>query len=256
MEVTVYIDVLWLRTFFVELNVCVFVNLWMKQERSVVRILWMSVLAVSMEVFLFVIAGYGAVFAVGSLMCRGLLLMALFRPKNRGSFLRLFLWSLTATVVAGGILSACQVHLPERYWFAAGSMVCAIGIMVSLIQEERRVRNDGNLHRINLFYGENCVEVTGLHDTGNCLRDPYVHAPVHILASFEARQLGLRPECCRLIPFETVGAPGGLLEVWTIDAMEWTEGKQEHVVIGLAEDTLFPAKDYRLILAAGWKGLS
>lgn len=256
MEVTIYIDVLWLRTFFVELNVCIFVNLWMKQKCPTARILWMCALTVSLEVLLFIAAGYGVVFAAGSPVLHILLLIALFRPKSRGVFLRLFLWSLMATIAAGGILGVCQEHLPERYWFAAGSMLCALGVLASLILEECRIQHDEQLYRVKLWQEGNSAEVIGLHDTGNRLSDPYVHAPVHILARSEAQALSLKPGHSRLIPFSTVGVPDGLMEVWTIDAMEWAGGRIEHVVIGIAEDTLFEGKDYRLILSAGWKRIS
>ena len=253
MDITIYIDVLWMRTFFVELTVCIFVNLWMKQECPTVRIVLMNILAVTLEVLLFIAAGYGIVFMVGSLMLRVLLLEVLFRAQSGGMFLRLFLWSLTATVAAGGILGACQEHLPERYWFAAGSVCCALAVLISLIMEERRTQHDGNLHRVKLLYAGNTIEVIGLHDTGNCLNDPYTHAPVHILARSEAQKLMLDSKHGRLIPFSTVGAPEGLIEVWTIDAMEWAGGRLEHAVVGVAEDALFEGKDYRLILAAGWR---
>lgn len=252
MEVTIYIDVLWLRTFFVELSVCIFVNLWMKQTCPTARILWMSALAVSLEVLLFVAAGYGAVFSAGSLALRVWLIKALFRPKSRGIFLRLFLWSLAATVAFGGMLGLCLEHLPDRYWFALGSMLCALGVMASLVLEERRRRHDGKLYRVTLRWGTRAVEVVGLHDTGNRLSDPYVHAPVHILARAEAERLGLETGRGRLIPFSAVGAPDGLMEVWTVDAMEWAGKRLPSVVVGAAEDALFEGKDYRLILPAGW----
>lgn len=251
-EVTIYIDVLWLRTFFVELSVCIFVNFWMKQARPVARILWMSALAVSLEILLFVAAGYGAAFSAGSLLLRVSLIKVLFRPESGGIFLRLFLWSLAATIAFGGMLGFCLEHLPDRYWFAAGSMLCALGVMASLLLEERRRRHDGSLHRVTLRYGARTVEVIGLHDTGNRLSDPYVHAPVYILARSEAGRLGLESGRGRLIPFSSVGAPDGLMEVWTIDAMEWTDKRLEPVVVGAAEDALFAEKDYRLILSAGW----
>lgn len=256
MEVTIYIDVLWLRTFFVELNVCMFVNLWMKQERPAVRVLWLCMLFVSLEVLLFAVTGYGAMFAVGSLTLRVLLLKVLFRPKSRGIFLRLFLCGLMATVVAGGAIGVCREHLPQRYWFATGSMLCALAVIGSILLEERRVQHDRHLYRVKLRYDGNLVEVIGLHDTGNRLRDPYVHAPVHIVARSVAQALTLKPECSRLIPFSVVGSTGGLMEVWTIDAMEWEGGRQDAIVIGIAGDELFEGKDYRLILAAGWRGLA
>ena len=256
MEVTIYIDVMWMRTFFVELNVCIFVNLWMKQCSPTARILWMCALAASLEVLLFVLAGYGGIFAAGSLALRLLLLKALFRGESRGIFLRLFLWSVIATIAAGGILGACQEYMSGPYWFAAGSVLCALAVLTSLILEERRMQHDEKLYRVKLLHEGHEVEATGLYDTGNRLRDPYVHAPVHVLARAEVQRLGLESGHGRLIPFSTVGAPEGLLEVWTIDAMEWQDKRLDHVVIGVAEDVLFEGKDYRLILSAGWRDLS
>lgn len=116
--------------------------------------------------------------------------------------------------------------------------------------------HDCHLYRIKLYDHGNVVEVTGLHDTGNRLRDPYVQEPVHILANSEAQKLQKEPKSSRLIPFSTIGAPDGLLEVWTIEGMEWPGGRQEHVVVGAAPDVIFAGKDYRLILAADWRGES
>lgn len=255
MEVKIYIDVLWMRMFLVELYVCIFVNLWMKQTRPVLRILWVTALTVSAEVLLFAVAGYGVAFVAGSLVLRVILLLTLFLPKSKGVFVRLFLWSMAATVAAGGILAVCQERLPRRYWFAAGVSLCALAVFVSVILEERREQHDNRLHRIMLLHNGRRLEVWGLHDTGNRLVDPYVHAPVSILAESSARELDLAPERCRLIPFSTVGTPESLLSVWTIDAMEWTGGRREHAVIGIAADALFEKKDYQLILAAGWQSL-
>ena len=69
------------------------------------------------------------------------MLKVLFRPRSGGIFLRLFFWCLLATAAAGGILSACQEHLPGDCWFGAGSMLCALGVMLSLILEERRMQH-------------------------------------------------------------------------------------------------------------------
>lgn len=94
-----------------------------------------------------------------------------------------------------------------------------------------------------------------MHDTGNRLMDPYVHAPVNILAESAAQVLLPVQESCRLVPFSSVGDTAGLLRVWTIDAMEWEKGRQERAVIGVADDALFENKEYQLILAADFRGL-
>ena len=44
------------------------------------------------------------------------------------------------------------------------------------------------------------------------------------------------------------------MEVWTIDAIEWADGRLEYAAVGAAKDILFEGKDYRLILSADWGG--
>lgn len=254
MEITVYIDVLWLRTFFTELLVCMFVNLWMKQERPVWRLIGFTAFAVSAETALFVTAGYGRVYGLGSLSLRVLLLFLLFRPGSGGVFLRLFLWSVAANAAMGGILSVCQRWIPRDYWFGAGLCICASAVMGCILLEERRRRQDAQLYRILLLYNGRSAEVTAFYDTGNRLIDPYVHAPVSILAESVAQALIPAGEPCRLVPFSTVGAADTLMRVWTIDAMEWQGGRRECAVIGAASDTLFEKKEYQMILAAAFRG--
>jgi sigma-E processing peptidase SpoIIGA len=255
-EVTIYLDVLWLRSFLVELCVCMFVNQWMRQNKPLLRILWMSAVSVSAEVLLFALAGYGP-FAVGSLLLRLLLVFFLFRPQGSGLYVRLLLWSLFGTVMLGGILLLARNRLPEPLWFPLGILATALQAGTALLLEERRRICDQCLYEIMLLHNDGKLRVWGLHDTGNRLMDPYVHRPVHILARSQAQSLHLDPEKCRLIPCATVGDPNGLLPVWTIDGMEWvSRGKRERrdrVLIGIGADALFQGKDYRLILAAGWR---
>ncbi len=255
MELTVYIDVLWLRTFFVELQVCLFVNLWMKRECPVIHILWVNAVAEAVQILLFVAAGYGAVVMTGGLLLRAFVFWVLFRPQTAGVFLRLLLWGMAATVAAGGILGIAQAHLPKGCWFAAGCIVSASSLLASLVLEERRMVHDDRLYRVRLYQGENTVEVIGLYDTGNRLSDPYVHAPVYILAQQEYRQLVGDEPAARLIPFMTVGVGNGLMEVTTVDALEWRGGRQTEVVVGSADQEVFAGKDYRMILPAAFHDL-
>lgn len=252
MELTIYIDVLWLRTFFVELLVCLFVNVWMKQDCPVWRIFLVNVGSASAQILLFVLLGYDRYLAVGGFLLRAAALGWLFRPGTCSVFVRLFLWSMAATAGAGGILSAAQAHLPKDCWFPAGSALCGCGMLLSLLLEERRRLHDAQLYRVTLRHGAQTVETVGLYDTGNRLMDPYVHAPVCILAQREYESLLPEGAAVRLLPFSTVGAAQQLMEVVTVDAMEWKGGRLSPVVVGKAADAVFAGKDYHLILPAGW----
>lgn len=253
MELTVYLDVVWLRTFFVELMAGIFVSLWLRLHTPVRRVLWMSALAAAAEVLWFALAGYGVCYACGSVVLRLLFLAWLYRVGSVGRYVCIVLWSLFVTVFFGGTLGCVQLHLPKDCWFGAGCSICALSVLVALILEERRQIHDKRLHRVRLRVGDCEVTVIGLHDTGNRLSDPYVHLPVQLLARSELERLLPERKGGRLIPFSTVGAPEGLLEVWTIDVMEWENGRCAPAVIGAAEDALFKGKDYRLILAADWR---
>lgn len=252
MELTIYIDVLWLRTFFVELNVCLFVNLWMKRECRVIHILWVNAVAAAAQILLFILTGYGVPVLIGGLLLRSGVLLLLFRPQSAAVFLRLFLWSMAATVAIGGILGVAQTYLSGKYWFASGCVLCACSMLVSLVLEERRILHDDRIYRVTFHQAETSVKVMGLYDTGNRLNDPYVHAPVYILAEREYRQLMGEAGAVRLIPYATVGVTDQMMEVMTVDALEWKGGRQSPVVVGKADDALFAGKDYRLILPAAW----
>ena len=252
MELTIYIDVLWLRTFFVELQVCLFLNLWMKRECPVIHILWVNAVAAALQIGIFVLAGYGVIVMAGGIMLRAVVICFLFHPQTAGVFLRLFSWGMVATVAIGGILGIVQAYLPESCWFALGCVICACSMLVSLVLEERRMLHDERLCRVTLHQGASAVEVVGLYDTGNRLNDPYVHAPVYILAEAEYTRLIGESTAVRLIPYLTIGVSGRLMEVTTIDALEWNGGRQMEVVIGRADDAVFAGKDYRMILPAAF----
>lgn len=254
MEVKIYIDVLWLRSFLTELLVCMFVNLWMKQHRTVWRVILLTALTVSADVALFVFAGYGTVYMAGNVLLHLLLVFVLFQPKSGGMFLRLFLWSAAACAALGGIFLVCRQKIARGYWFGAGLCAAALAVLAAVVLEERKDRQDAQLCRITLFHQGKSVEVTGFYDTGNRLIDPYVHAPVNILAESAAQALSLAQTPFRLVPFSSVGAGDGLLRVWTIDKMEWAGGRREQAVIGVAEDALFEKKEYQLILSAAFRG--
>ncbi len=224
----------------------------MKRECPVIHIVWVNALASALQIALFVLAGYGVIVMAGGMLLRTGVLNMLFRPQNAGVFLRLFLWSMAATVAIGGLLDIAQAHLPGDCWFPAGCILCACSMLISLVLEERRILHDNRLYRVTLYRAETSVEVVGLYDTGNRLNDPYVHAPVYILAEREYRQLMGEAGAVRLIPYATVGAAERLMEVTTVDALEWKGGRQAPVVVGRADDAVFEGKDYRLILPAAW----
>lgn len=253
MELTVYLDVFWVRSFLMEICVCIFVNLWLKQGQGVLKIIAVCGICVMVDTLTFAIAGYGTIFMLSCLLLRMLELKILFRVGYMGRYVRMLFWSMFATVVLGGIMLWSMQQLGIQFWFPVGLGISSVMILVSVILEERRQLCDNRLYKVFMEYENHVMRVEAFYDTGNHLQDPYVHEPVLIVSEAAAGNLGLREDACRLIPFSTVGMSNGLIRVWTLDKLNIRETCIVHPVVGLADCKLFEGKDYQAILPAGWQ---
>lgn len=112
-----------------------------------------------------------------------------------------------------------EYALPTVMWLAmaAGSILLMRAIW-QFWQELSRERK--YLYPVWLFYGKTRVKATGYLDTGNRLVEPVSGEAVQIVSSDVWQQLGGGSQNSVLIPYRTVGNPGGMMEGIRIDRME------------------------------------
>ncbi len=110
----------------------------------------------------------------------------------------------------------------ESFWGILASGACVMGLCVAGFRGQA---GNSTYVPVQLCYGDRCLHITALRDTGNSLLDPVSGQSVLIVDHKVAQRLtGLTREelqdpvgamgrlpGLRLIPYKTVGQPGGLL---------------------------------------------
>ena len=107
------------------------------------------------------------------------------------------------------------------------AVISAVGMVTLCALYSRRKKNGGNYVPVELKFGDKCMRLTALQDTGNMLFDPITGEQVlvvdskisHQLTGLSKRQLQQPIEVMRqppipglrLIPYKTIGQSGGLL---------------------------------------------
>ncbi|MDD6038466.1 MAG: sigma-E processing peptidase SpoIIGA [bacterium] len=251
MEVVVYIDELWLRSCLFGIGISIFLKIWMKQQAGTVRLVIVRFLQTTAGVGLFVISGFGVWYQIGCILFELFGLHICFHPGKASVFFRMVLWDLIATVAAGGILNLLATYLPGNNSLFLESAVVFLGIMVSIILEERRTIQDLRLYDVWLMHQDRKLQIRALYDTGNRLSDPYVHRPVSILSEKAIETLGLADEKSRLVPYHCINGENELIQVWTIDCVKIGKTTVHDAVVGKTGNHIFKGKEYEMILPAG-----
>ncbi|MDO5424125.1 MAG: sigma-E processing peptidase SpoIIGA [Eubacteriales bacterium] len=109
------------------------------------------------------------------------------------------------------------------------------------------------MYEVTLVLGEKSIALTALKDTGNHLRDPIGNRPVSVGDSAVLRKLVSQTTPVFLIPFHSIGSPGGMLAGFTADFMiikgEGTEMRIEHPVVALSKEPVSQKGEYQLLLS-------
>lgn len=162
------------------------------------------------------------------------------------------LWGYFFALLMNGIV--------EFYWILFGSgwlypllvLFACVSVIIGTCHIMKRWRMKKGVYPINLHCRHIIWSTKGYYDTGNCLKDPYTGKGVHIISRTLCGRLHLMEEGKVCIPYQSMGNPKGLMDVYYIDGMEiykdsgWV--KLERVPIGVAEESLFAGKCYEMIL--------
>ncbi|MCI9305942.1 MAG: sigma-E processing peptidase SpoIIGA [Lachnospiraceae bacterium] len=130
------------------------------------------------------------------------------------------------------------------YWILSASMKW-------LMELRARV---GNVFETVVGFHGRTIEVKGLLDTGNQLRDPIFQRPVSILTEHKRQELcsGEEP-LYQMIPFHSIGEPSGLMPAFYADYLCIRKGKGrekrvERPLLGVTKEPLSSQKEYDMIL--------
>ncbi len=220
------------------------------------------------EGFSFLSRGFGS-------LCAGILLCVLmgevaFRPKSlRGRILQI-LAIYGMAFLLGGMLDWLQQQLRPGSYFAAVA-ACFLLLTAGRYLYERLKFRAKNLCTVHIPAETGTLHLKGLLDTGNLLQAPFTKTPVSVVWADRVLQ-NMSPqireqydqirsshqipedgaEVWKLIPYHSVGCPGGLMPVLTVPYF-CIQGENREAVIrkgllGLSPGPLSSTGAYEIIL--------
>ncbi len=156
-----------------------------------------------------------------------------FFNKKRSHLVKSLALLLLVTVCFGGAMEA----LLSLWGFPlmAGTVLAVLFVLAAGKKLERLMKLDGTV-KVRLRWKERTVEVRGLIDSGNHLREPFTGRPVSIIdADIAGKLLGEAWEGQKgflLIPYHSIGTEEGWLQGVTIDRMYVLASGKEAVIEG------------------------
>lgn len=249
----VYIDVLAVNNFLIDLAAFVAVNLFLRRRARAHRILAGAVFGTigSCLVFLYVRNPAAYLLCVHFLLNPAALYLS-FRENNRKAFIEDLCVGYFAFLIIGGAIE--WVYQGGRGAVSYGmAAAAAVGVLIlSVLWVGRYIKNRNRYYEVSISNGKTTVRLRALSDSGNLLHDPYTGRPVSMIDQNVFKAAFGNPQAVRLIPYESLGCRHGLLQAVTIKELCYIYENEEkcvkQAVLGLAEHELFDKKTYEMII--------
>ncbi|MCI8918523.1 MAG: sigma-E processing peptidase SpoIIGA [Eubacterium sp.] len=249
----VYIDVLAVNNFLIDLAAFMAVNLFLRRRVRAYRILIGVILGTigSCLAFLY-FKNLAAYLLFVHFVLNPAALSLSFREKNRKAFIEDLLVGYFAFLIIGGAIE--WIYKDGRGTIPYGTAAAAaVGMLILAVLWTRRyLKNRSRYYEAAVSSGSTTVRLYALADSGCLLHDPYTGRPVSMIDQkvFEA-SFG-KPQAVRLIPYESLGCRHGLIQAVTVEELHYIyENKERCVkqaVLGLADHQLFEKKAYGMII--------
>lgn len=249
----VYIDVLAINNFFVDLTAFIAVNLFLKRKVRPLRLLFGAAASTLAGCLAFAICGNMSVYLllVNAALYPSVLYLT-FHPKSRSSFFADLCISYLAFVLLGGMMGWLYAGGNGFFSYEVASMAALCLLVAAVFWSKQWLKSYERYMETQIIHQGKRIRLRALADSGNLLHDPYTGKPVSMVDREIYEKTYGQPQTVRLVPYESLGCGHGLLEAVTIDALEIVYGNHkiriEHAVLGLAEQQLFSRKPYKMIL--------
>lgn len=207
-------------------------------------------------------------FATYTLITVFMLLIAADRLDKK-KLLRAYFTMFVTAFCLSGICYIVWYHTSVGYLFAVGQLrtvhliigVVALCGIKSAVKMFLRVRRNfgSDLCKVELTIENNRIQLRGLIDTGNVLKDPYTGKSVHIVRSDVLKNVPLEKEDFarlhyRLVPFHSVGQEAGMIPVIDVDCMKVFDCRRmifkDSAAIGIYDGMLSGTSSYDALINA------
>ena len=248
----VYIDVLAVNNFLVDLAALLAVNLYRRRNVRALRILAGALAGTLLNCLVFLALGHPAAYllTVHFLVNPGIVYFC-FREKSKQDFFSDLCIGYFMFILIGGTVEWLYAKGSGLLTYESALLAALFVLCAACLWFGRRMRR---FRYFNAKIRQNGTGITlrALADSGNLLTDPYTgkHASMIDRRAYEAAFQA--PQAVRLIPYESLGCRHGLLEAVTIEELSFVYDDQKKTVKGavlcLVDHALFEKKPYQMII--------
>lgn len=256
MHYTVYIDVLFLVNFFMDIWILWLMKTVLKYRSSVLRILLAAFIG-ALWVCLITAFSFLPKVAENVITYFGIssaMICIAFHKRNWKELLKGIVALYVVSFCLGGISNYLFYHtkagsLPRLFMLLTFSVGCTFILLSEFISSKKSTKD---IYSVKLCYQGRNIELKGLWDSGNSLSDPLTHKPVCIVEYPAVKDLVTSIEGFRYIPFQSVGKTDGLLVGIEMDQlvvqMEKEQIQIESPMIGICKHSLSRDNRYQMLL--------
>ena len=260
----IYLDSIFLNNFVMDLFLLLLTAKTMKKTTTFIKILVGSLMGAAGYCLVLCLPGsYFLKVLFGMLPVAALMLKTGCGTKGLKELLYSMGWLFVYSFLMGGFMLFLMKRIPffkERKDSLSvillagylGFMICRKGI--KKYQEEKK----DHFCKVLLSGDEGEIEVYGLIDTGNGLRDPISGKEAAILEEkvWQNMQKARKAEKYKIIPFHSIGKENGILEGYEVDKIriEGKTGSRDlvNVIIAVFKGNISAKGDYQMILPPQW----
>lgn len=176
-----------------------------------------------------------------------------FFPAERRIYINAFLLMYFVILMLGGSVQWMYVTVADGHYYELCLILTSVPVIIFLYILRRKRKNVQIFYRVWIEHQGKKIALQALYDTGNCLVDPYISQPVHVVAPEVLSLLGGREKfALRLVPFSSVGRENGMLEAFTVECIrveeEGRDIKLAPAVLAAAGNGIFKDRSYQMIL--------
>ena len=251
-----YADVYFVHNFMIKVAVLYLTLYWNKamgeleKGKGIAKLCMVSGVATFVEVVgLLFFASYQLFVVVVNCFEVPLMVLVLLGKERKGA-LRVIFGGYFFLILINGVLEALWNQFGEHGSYIFYLLFSCGVVLIGVRMWKNYSKTQKGIYRIELMHKGKRIQINGLYDSGNCLKDTYSGKGVHIASRKAVEQLELGEAV--YLPYKALGNEQGVLEVYYIDEMcIWGEKGRiniQNCPLGVTKDNLFEGKNYEIIL--------
>ena len=239
---TIYIDIILIINFIIDLLLLLSVSFLLKRRASLTRIIISSSIGSLSTLLLFVIHN-NFLLLIYKLLTSIIMIIITFKYNNFHYFKDNLIYLYIISIVLGGTIYLINNQISSinnGLIFTSNNLKINLFLLIIItpiiIYKYLKTTKNyqitySNYYDIDIYYNDLCIKGTAFLDTGNNLKDPYFKRPIILIN----KELINEPVKTFLVPYSVVNNQKGLLEVFSPKKIIVNNKKCKKTLLGLSD---------------------